>query len=129
MSLLRREYLSSAVSMSTNSRNILHIAKGDFFQLNYFHSDQQIGERCCRSDFNSVLPRLPCYFSRDLLKRDFLDIYLTTFFEVRKFKSKSARTVILFLKMLKIECKFQKCNKKLKKHFLFVRKLHLTMLQ
>ena len=38
--LLRREYLSSAVNVLTNSRKILHITKIDFFQLKFLHSDQ-----------------------------------------------------------------------------------------
>ena len=38
--LLRREYLSSAVSVLTNSPKLLHITKRDFFQLNSLESDQ-----------------------------------------------------------------------------------------
>ena len=41
-------------------------------------------------------------------ERDFLDIYLTTFFGVRKFKNTSAMRVIFFLEMFKIESKFRK---------------------
>ena len=41
-SLLRREYLSSAVYVLTNSLNIFHSTNIDFFQLNYVDSDQQI---------------------------------------------------------------------------------------
>ena len=37
-------------------------------------------------------------------KRVFLDIYLSTFFRVRKFKNTSAMRVIFFLKMCQIEC-------------------------
>ena len=40
MFLLKREYLSSSGNVLTNSLKILHITKRDFFQLNYFHSDQ-----------------------------------------------------------------------------------------
>ena len=39
LSLLRREYLSSAGSLLRNSRNIFHITKTDFFWLN-----------CCQND-------------------------------------------------------------------------------
>ena len=35
--------------------------------------------RCCDTDFNSVLARLPCCLTKGPLKQDFLDIYLTTF--------------------------------------------------
>ena len=46
--------------------------------------------------------RLPCFLSKGTLKRDFLDIYLTTFFGVRNFENKSAMRVIFFLKMFQI---------------------------
>ena len=36
LSLLRRVYFSSAVSVSTNSSEILHITKRDSFLLNFF---------------------------------------------------------------------------------------------
>ena len=45
---------------------------------------------------------------------DFLDIYLTTSFEDRKFKNTSAMKVIFFLK---IESKFRKWEKKKEKIF------------
>ena len=41
ISLLRREYLSSAVNMLTSSPQILDIAGRDFYQLNCFNSDQE----------------------------------------------------------------------------------------
>ena len=37
---IKKQYLSSAANVLTNSRNILHITKRDFLQLNCFHSDQ-----------------------------------------------------------------------------------------
>ena len=40
LSVLRREYLSSAVNVLTNSLKILHSTKRDFFQLNYLHNNQ-----------------------------------------------------------------------------------------
>ena len=53
LSLLRREYLSSSVNVSTNSPMILHVTKRDFFQQNILHSDQHIWSNCSRSHFNS----------------------------------------------------------------------------
>ena len=55
---------------------------------------------------------LPCSLSKRLLEGDFIDIYLTTFFGVRKFKNTWAIRVIFFLKLVKIEYKFIKCQKK-----------------
>ena len=58
---------------------------------------------------------LPCSLSKRLLEGDFIDIYLTTFFGVRKFKNTWAIRVIFFLKLVKIEYKFIKCQKKIEK--------------
>ena len=58
-----------------------------------------------------------------------LDIYLTTYFGVRKFENTSTMGLNFFLKMLKIESKFRKFLKKLSKDFSFIRKMHLKMLQ
>ena len=38
--LLRREYLSSAVNVLTNSYKALRVSKTDFFRLNYLPDDQ-----------------------------------------------------------------------------------------
>ena len=40
LSLLRREYLSSAVNVLTKSLKILNITKTDFCKLSYLQSDQ-----------------------------------------------------------------------------------------
>ena len=68
-------------------------------------------------NLKSVSARLPFYLSKGLLKLGFLDIYLTTFFRVRKIKNTSAITFILFFIMFKIEYKFRKWKKKIEKIF------------
>ena len=40
LSLLRREYLSSAVNVFTNSYKALRLTKTNFFRLNYVPNDQ-----------------------------------------------------------------------------------------
>ena len=40
LSLLRREYLSSAVNVLTNSYKALRLSKTDIFRLNYLPNDQ-----------------------------------------------------------------------------------------
>ena len=40
LSLLRREYFSSAVNVLTNSSKALRLTKTDFFILNYIPDDQ-----------------------------------------------------------------------------------------
>ena len=39
LSLLRREYLSSAVNVLTNTYKALHLTKTDSFRLNYLQND------------------------------------------------------------------------------------------
>ena len=69
---------------------------------------------CCRSGFNSFSARLPCYLPKGLLKRDFLDSYLSTFFALLQFENTSAMRVMFFLKIFRVESKFRKCKKKKK---------------
>ena len=39
LSLLRREYFSSAVNVLRNTDKALHMTKTDFFRLNYLQND------------------------------------------------------------------------------------------
>ena len=115
--LLRKEYLSMAVNGLTNCGKIWHISQRDFLNPNCLHRDQWIWSRCYRSDFNSVSTRLQCDLSKGPLKGDFLDIYLTTFFGVRKIKNTSVMRIIFFWKssqrsitMVKVlSFRFQQC--------------------
>ena len=117
VSLLRRKYLLSAVNGLTNISMILQIIKTDFFQLSCLYRDQQILERCGRSDFKSISTRLPCHFSKDPLKGEFLDIYLTTYSGVRKFKNTLAMKVIFFWKFSKLNLNL--VNVKINLHNIF----------
>ena len=69
--------------------------------------------------FQLIWARLPCCFSKDPLKRDFLDIDLTTFFGVRNFGNTSAMRVIFFSKCSKFELDFKNEKKIQKKLFVF----------
>ena len=51
------------------------------------------------------------------LKGDFLDIYVTTFFGVPKYKNRVAMRVIFFLKMLKLNLNFENAKKECQKVF------------
>ena len=53
-SLLWREYLSSAVSVQTNSPKISDLTKRDVFPLNPSLDDHTIESKFCLSDFSSV---------------------------------------------------------------------------
>ena len=121
MLLLRGEYLSSAVNGLRNSPKILYISQIELFNPNRLHRDQWIWQRCFRQALNSDSACFPSYLSKGPLKRQFLGTYLTTYFEVRKFKNTSPVTIALFLKIFKIKFKFRKCKKKIRKYFLFLR--------
>ena len=102
LSLLKREYLSSAINVLTKFYKVLDITKTDIFQPNYLQNEHSIWWRCCREDCNSVCAHLPCCLSKGAMKQDFLDLHLTTFFEVRNFENTSAMRVNFFFKMCKI---------------------------
>ena len=70
-----------AANSSRSSPKTWHVNKRDFFQLSCLGSEQWIWSRCCDADFNSASGSLLCCLSNCPLKRDFLDIYLTTFLE------------------------------------------------
>ena len=103
LSLLRAGYFSSVASVLTTSPNKWHVNRRDFFEHNFFASDQWICQKCCDTDFNSVCARLPCCLSKGSLKRYFLDIFLSKHvFRVPNFGNIQAVRVILFKKMFKI---------------------------
>ena len=80
-SLWRTRYFSSTANVLTSSPKIWHVNKRKFFQLNWFGSNRLISKRCCHADFNSAWAHLPYCLSKHALKREFLDIYRTTFSE------------------------------------------------
>ena len=101
LSLLRREYFWSEVNVLKNSPEICPIIKRDFFELNCLDSDQQVWYKQCHSDISTVWSLSPCCFSKDPLKCDFFDIYLTAFFGIRNFGNLLAKKVIFCLKTSK----------------------------
>ena len=80
-SLATTGYFSSAANVLTSCPQIWHVNKRNVSQVNWLELDQWIWKRCCDADFNSALARLQCCFSNGSLKRGFLDIYQTTFWE------------------------------------------------
>ena len=102
LSILRRKYLWQVVDMLKNSPKILSISKRNFYELNCLHSDQWIWQKWCHSDFSTVWSHLLCCLSKGPLKRDFLDICLTTFFGIHNFRNTSAMRVIFILEISKI---------------------------
>ena len=81
LSLLKTRFFSSDASVLTSSPKIWHCKNRDFFQLSWLGSDRLIWSKCCHTDLNIGSAPLPCWLSKDPLKREFLDIYRTTFSE------------------------------------------------
>ena len=69
----------------------------------------------CR--FQQSLGPFAMFFLKRPLKRHFTDIYLLTFFGDGHLGNTSAMRVIFFLKMCKIQCRFQKVHRKIQKKF------------
>ena len=86
--LLRREYLLMALNVLRKRFKIFHITNRGYLVLNILPIDQRKWYRFCGFDFNSVETRLPCSFWKGNLRRDFLDIDLTTFFGGRQLRNK-----------------------------------------
>ena len=111
--------MSLAVNVLTNSRKVRDVTKRDFFRLKFFHVDQYICERCCRPDWNSVSARLPCYFLKGPLKRDFLEFIYPRFSGLVKSKIRQLSGSSFLWKYSKLNLDFQNAQKKLKKVFCF----------
>ena len=119
LSLLRTGYFSSPANVLTSSTKILHVNKRDFFQIHRLGSDNWIRSRCCDADFNSAWVCLPCCLSKDPLKRDFLDIYLTTFSESVTSKIQNLWGSSFDSKCLKFNVDFKNAAKNWEKVFCF----------
>ena len=119
LSLLRSGYFSSAANVLTSSPKIWYVNKGDSFQLNWIFSYQSIGQRFTDSDFNSASACLTCCLSKDILKQDFLDIYLTTFWESVISDIQNLWGSSFFKKYLKFNLNLKLQQKAEKKFFCF----------
>ena len=80
LSLPRREYFWLTVKSSLRFCISL---RETFSNLIAFRVTNKFGKKLCHSDFSTVWSHWPCCLSKGSLKRDFCDIYLTTFFEMR----------------------------------------------
>ena len=126
LSLLRTGYFSLAANGLTSSTKILHVNKRDFCHLNWLGSDQWIWERCCDVHFNSALAGLLHCLSKGPLKRDILDIYLTTLSESVISEIQNLWGSSFFSKYSKCKIAFKNAARNWEKCFLFLRCLHLN---
>ena len=120
MSLLRTGYLSSAANVLTRSTKISHVNQRDFFWINCLGSDQLIWSRWSDTDFNSAWVSLPCCLSKGLPKRDFLDIYVTTFSKSVISEIQNLRASSFFSKYLKLHLDLKNAAKTSGKFFFYL---------
>ena len=78
------------------------------------------------ADLASIWDASTCWLSKRVLKRRFLESGLTKIFTVCNLGKTLPKTMVLLFKRFKIRCRFQKCNKKLRKTFSFFRQFHLN---
>ena len=118
ISLLRKEYLWSAVNMLTNSTKISDINNRNIFELYFPPSNEKNWSNCCPADFSRVWDPCACWLPKDVAKRGFLGIYPTTSFAVRNSKIKQLWGSWLFSKCSKFDLDFRNKAKKIEKVFL-----------
>ena len=90
-----------------------------FFEHNFVASDQWIWWCCCDADFNSASVRLPYSLSKHPLKRNFLDIYLSTFSESVTLKIQNLWGSFFHSKILKFNLDFKNAAKNWENVFCF----------
>ena len=91
----------------------------EFFQLIWLGRHRWKLWRYCDGDSKSASTRLPCCFSKRLLKRDFLHNYLTTFLDVVISEIQNLWGSSLFSKYLKLNLDFKNEAKNWGKVFCF----------
>ena len=105
--------------MLRRSPQIWHVNKRGSFEHNILASDILIWKRCCHKDFNSVWARFPYCLSKHPLKWDFLDIYLTTFWEYVTWEIQNLRGLSFVSKYSKFNLDFENAVKIWGKNFCF----------
>ena len=116
----------SIVNVLTNSIYILDLIRRDIFQRNLSWIKGKLREKGCRADLSSAWDPLKLWPRKGVLKHELFGIQGGTFFGVNNFKNISAIKLILFSKMYKMSCRFQKCYKTFRNCFWFLRKLRLN---
>ena len=118
-SLLRTGYLSSVANVLTRCPKNFHVNKRKFFDYNFPASEQLIWSKSYDAGFNIVWTLLPYCLSKGLLKRDFLDIYLTTFSESVISNMQNLWGLSSFSKYSKFNLNFKNTAKMDEKLFVF----------
>ena len=121
LSLLKSGYLDLAANTLTSSPKTWHVNKRDFLELNCLGNYEWIWLRCCDADFNSAWARLPCCYLKGPLKKDFLDVHLTTFSQSIISEIKNLWGSSFLTKYLKFNLNLRNAAKNWERVFLFLR--------
>ena len=134
LSLLIREYLSEDVTVLRKGLKDFQVCKSDFCYSSTFRVITQDDKGTLIKIESAFRPVLPCRLSWDLLKQEFLDIYLSTSFVVGNFRNTKAMRVIFFWKCLQFNADYKNSKKNSEKVFCFLDKfmwilcIHLSLL-
>ena len=116
--LLTTGHYSSVANMLTSSPKIWDVNKRDFFEHYFLASDQSRWYKWRDVDLKIASALLPCCFSKGHLKRDFLEIYLSTFSESVILETQKLWGSSLFPKYSKFNLDFKIAAKNTVKTFL-----------
>ena len=111
LSLLIREYLSSAVKVLTKSLKTFHVTKSDFSNSITFTVINQYSKGALIKIESVFRPVYHVGCRGVLSNRDLLDIYLSTSFNVGNFRNKEAMRVIFFWKVSKFNTVLKNAEK------------------
>ena len=113
----RTGYLPSAVNLLTNTTKTSSNTRGDIFQINFPDNDGKTWRRRSHWDLARIWDTFTCWLSKRVLKRRFLDSGLSKIITVPNFGYPLTMRIIIFFKIFKIWCSFQKWQKKIEKMF------------
>ena len=116
LAFTEREYFLSGVNMLTNRLN-------RFFRADFLSDWTKNMTKYCRGVLSSVSDPLTCWPFISVLKRSFLDIWITPVFSVYNLRNRLPKRIIYFFIVFQILWRFWKCRNKLRKFFLIWREL------
>ena len=103
--------------MLTNSLKISDTTKTEFFQWNFYQSDQKIWLKYWRADLSSVLEPLTRWLRKSVVTRGFLVISVTPLFAAYNFTKKKTSDSHLFFQSIENFMYLSEMEKEIQKIF------------
>ena len=110
----------------TNCLYILDLIQKHIFQLYFSWIKEKLRKKQCRGYLSSAWDPRTHWLPKGVLKQELFDIQWSTFFGVNNFQNIWAIKLILFFKMCKIWCRFEKWKRNTRNCFWFLRLLRLN---